>query len=99
MNPPPIIWTAPAERSDDGAFACHRDGQRGVALRLPPPSKFTAVLPVGSVLASQRQPSARRISDFTKPARGCSLARRERVRVRETAFVKPQSTVIFPTAS
>jgi hypothetical protein len=43
-----VSWTAPAERSDDGAFAwatCHRtinslgSFESGVALRLPPQSK------------------------------------------------------------
>ena len=42
MNPRQNSWTAPAERSGDGAFICNRALQSGVALRLPPQSKFTA---------------------------------------------------------
>jgi hypothetical protein len=38
------FWTAPAERSGDGAFACNWSFQSGVALRLPPQSKFTAII-------------------------------------------------------
>jgi hypothetical protein len=44
-----VSWTAPAKRSDDGAFAwqdalenVHTLGQSGVALRLPPQSKIAA---------------------------------------------------------
>jgi hypothetical protein len=38
------FWTAPAERSGDGAFVCNRNFQSGVALRLPPQSKFAAII-------------------------------------------------------
>ena len=47
----PLSWTAPAKRSDDGAFAkqdalenFHAPGQSGVALRLSPQSKIAADL-------------------------------------------------------
>ena len=39
------FWTAPAGRSGDGAFVCDRSFQSGVALRLPPQSKFAPVMP------------------------------------------------------
>ena len=44
MNAHQTMWTAPAERSGDGAFDCNRDFQSGVALRLPPQSKFAAAI-------------------------------------------------------
>ncbi len=48
MRPAKLFWTAPAERSGDGAFARTRviepynasGVQSGVALRLPPQSKL-----------------------------------------------------------
>ena len=53
MKPRQTLWTAPAERSGDGAFgrtrvvlhlkAC-RACPNGVTLRLPPQSKFAAVI-------------------------------------------------------
>jgi hypothetical protein len=49
MTVAPASWSAPAKRSDDGAFArqdapggSHTPGQSGVALRLPPQSKIAA---------------------------------------------------------
>jgi hypothetical protein len=54
MNAQQIIWTAPAERSGDGAFACNCDLQSGVALRLPPQSKFTAVIRMPAGLVERR---------------------------------------------
>jgi hypothetical protein len=38
------IWNATVERSGNGAFDCNGGGQSGVALRLPPQSKFAAVI-------------------------------------------------------
>ena len=50
MSVVPASWSAPAERSGDGAFArqdapedSHTPGQSGVALRLPPQSKIASV--------------------------------------------------------
>ena len=48
------IWTAPAERSGDGAFVGACNFQSGVALRLPPQSKFTAVIRVSAGLDERR---------------------------------------------
>jgi len=51
MNPNPDMagtasfWTAPAKRSGDGAFEFRSGFQSGVALRLPPQSKFVPVIP------------------------------------------------------
>jgi len=75
-----VSWTAPAERSDDGAFAGvtrqrtkkHLGAlESGVALRFPPQSKTLGYLPRGSCLA--------RLLRFADPRSDRNLTKRHKV--------------------
>jgi hypothetical protein len=49
----PASWTAPAERSDDGAFSGDPDAREsGVALRFPPQSKTVSGFVTPSLMRS-----------------------------------------------